>query len=242
MMAGQQQPPRRNEAILVFWTKRPSRCAECKDELGSGSFIHLRDREAFCMDCADLGHLVFLARGDQTLTRRAGKHSRLRAVVVRWSDARKRYERQGILVEQPALRRAEEECRQDSGRRAAERAGATIQRERQDQRYVEEFARAVRERYPGCPEGAEVEVAVHACEKYSGRVGRTAAAKALDADAIDLAVRAHVRHRRTPYDGYLMEGRDRDDARTAVGDEVEQVLERWRVALDVTSGPRRGAS
>jgi hypothetical protein len=28
-------------------------------------------------------------------------------VVVRWSRARKRYERQGILVEEPALRQAD---------------------------------------------------------------------------------------------------------------------------------------
>ena len=37
-------------------------------------------------------------------------------------------------------------------------------------------------------------MAKHACEKYSGRVGRSAAAKSFDATAIDLAVKAHVRH------------------------------------------------
>jgi hypothetical protein len=43
------------------------------------------------------------------------------AVVVRFSRARKRYQRQGLLVEEEALLRAQEECRQDEdvrGRRA----------------------------------------------------------------------------------------------------------------------------
>ena len=62
-----------------------------------------------CLPCAGLDHLVFLASGNAALTRRAGKYSTLRAVVVRYSRARKRYERQGILVEEPALVRAEEE-------------------------------------------------------------------------------------------------------------------------------------
>ena len=50
-------------------------------------------------------HLVFLARGDVALTRRAGKYSTLRAVVLRFSRSRKRYERQGILVEEGGIRK-----------------------------------------------------------------------------------------------------------------------------------------
>ena len=56
------------------------------------------------MSCAHMDHLVFLPRGDAGLTRRAKQASALSAVVVRWSPARKRYERQGILVEEAALR------------------------------------------------------------------------------------------------------------------------------------------
>jgi len=55
-----------------------------------------------CLGCADLDHLVFLAAGDAALTRRAKKASALSAVVVRFIRARKRYERQGILVDEPA--------------------------------------------------------------------------------------------------------------------------------------------
>jgi hypothetical protein len=50
--------------------------------------------------------------------------------------------------------------------------------------------------YPACPPDADLAIAEHACEKYSGRVGRSSAAKDLSQDAIDLAVRAHVPSRR----------------------------------------------
>jgi len=52
---------------------------------------------------------VFLAAGDPAVTRRARKHSSRSAVVVRFSRARERSERQGILVEAAALARAGEE-------------------------------------------------------------------------------------------------------------------------------------
>ena len=66
-----------------------------------------------CLACADLDHLVFLPAGDAALTRRAKKASGLSAVVVRWSRTRKRYERQGLLVEEPALEQAEQQCLAD---------------------------------------------------------------------------------------------------------------------------------
>ena len=50
-----------------------------------------------------LGQLVDVPSGDAALTRRARMHSPLSAVVVRFSRARKRYERQGILVFEVAL-------------------------------------------------------------------------------------------------------------------------------------------
>jgi hypothetical protein len=55
---------------------------------------------------------VFLASGDAALTRLARAKSRTRAVVVRFSRPRRRYERQGLLVEPEALRHAERELRQ----------------------------------------------------------------------------------------------------------------------------------
>jgi hypothetical protein len=54
-----------------------------------------------------MDHLVFLPSGDAGLTRRAHRASELSAVVVRFSRTRKRYERQGLLVEGAALAQAE---------------------------------------------------------------------------------------------------------------------------------------
>jgi hypothetical protein len=46
----------------------------------------------------------------------------LSAVVYRWNKSRKRNERQGILVEEKALRRAEKECLADTAKSIAEHA------------------------------------------------------------------------------------------------------------------------
>jgi hypothetical protein len=57
-----------------------------------------------CLRCAGLDDLAFLGAGDALLTRRVKAKSPRHAVVVRFSRARKRYERQGLLVEPQALR------------------------------------------------------------------------------------------------------------------------------------------
>jgi hypothetical protein len=59
-------------------------------------------------------------------------------------------------------------------------------------------------------------------------VGRTAAGRALNPEAIKLAVVASVRHEDTRYDELLMSGVDRAEARDRVWVEVEGVLEKWR--------------
>src|SRR5205823_643406 len=56
-----------------------------------------------CLTCAELDHLVCVPAGDAALTRHARAASRLWAVVVRFSRSRRRYERQGVLVEEHAL-------------------------------------------------------------------------------------------------------------------------------------------
>ena len=76
----------------------------------------------------------------------------------------------------------------------------------------------------------EVVIAEHACLKYSGRVGRSAAAKGFDEQAIRLAVVAHVRHAETAYDKLLAAGYDRWAARAAVEGAVAQVLGEWETA------------
>ena len=48
-----------------------------------------------------------------------------------------------------------------------------------------------------------------------------------DAEALDLAVRAHVRHAHTEYDRLLGRGWERAEARAAVAAKVAEVMERW---------------
>ena len=116
MLEGDRKRGARSEIVVVSalkdWT-----CVECE---GGGSMLTMEDRGPLCLDCADLAHLVYLPAGDAALTRRARKASGLSAIVVRFSRARRRYERQGVLVEEPALQQAETECLADA---EAPRAG-----------------------------------------------------------------------------------------------------------------------
>ena len=112
MVAKSKEQPTKpeKEEIKVFISNRDSTCDECREDLGRKAWITLvRDVGALCLSCADLDHLIFLPSGDAALTRRARKHSLLSGVVLKWSRARKRYERQGLLVEERALELAEDE-------------------------------------------------------------------------------------------------------------------------------------
>ncbi|MCG6533306.1 MAG: DUF2293 domain-containing protein [Syntrophales bacterium LBB04] len=214
--------------LKVFISSRESTCSECGENLGSHAWITLvGDRGALCLTCADLDHLVFLPSGDAALTRRAKKNSRLHAVVLRWARARKRYERQGLLVEEDALERAEKECLADAEVRQAKRIRDAERRDIFDKEYVKRYSEQIRRCYPRMPSGLEVKIAEHACLKYSGRVGRSEAAKRFDEESITLAVVAHVRHTKTRYDDLLMRGVDRHDARTLVRENIDRVLEQW---------------
>jgi len=93
-----------------------------------------------------------------------------------------------------------------------------------DQEYIQCFAARVRELYPACPAGREQEIALHACQKYSGRVGRSASAKDLDEKAIRLAVIAHIRHAETNYDDLLSHGWERSLARKEIEEIIGKIL------------------
>ncbi|MCX6914003.1 MAG: DUF2293 domain-containing protein [Verrucomicrobia bacterium] len=202
-------------------------CAECSTELPRGALLFMEKGQPLCLPCADLDELVFLPAGDTALTRRARKHSLLAAVVVRFNRARKRYERQGLLVAEEALAKAEEECTADAPARAAARAQAAQARQEEDREFVAELARAISERYPGCPAAEARRIAEHTGRRSSGRVGRSAAGRALEASAVDLAVVAHIRHARTNYDELLMRGTERLDARALIREGIDRVLAEW---------------
>ena len=200
-------------------------CTACG---GSGWLLLMEGPGPLCMDCADLGHLVFLPAGDAALSRRAKQASRLSAVVVRFSRARKRYERQGILVEEAALQQAEAQCLADQDARGRRRERDRQRRADQDVVFQARLAEAVGRLFPGCPAGRAAAIAEHAAVRGSGRVGRSAAGRALDEQAVTLAVVASVRHQDTDYDELLMAGVPRAVAREQVRPAVDRVLATWQ--------------
>ncbi|MBW1836739.1 MAG: DUF2293 domain-containing protein [Deltaproteobacteria bacterium] len=218
----------KSKDLKVFISNRESTCDECDEALGRKTWIILEEgKGALCLACADLDHLIFLPSGDTALTRRSRKYSTLVAVVLKWSRARKRYERQGLLVEEKAVEQAEQECLTDSEVRERRRKREAERRVVLDKQYVKRFSERLREFFPGCPPEREYEIAEHACRKYSGRIGRTADAKMLEAEAIRLAVIAHIRHTETTYDNLLAGGNERWEARESVRGKVEEILDGW---------------
>ncbi|HEX9644212.1 MAG TPA: DUF2293 domain-containing protein [Acidimicrobiia bacterium] len=212
--------------LVVIWPLKDWTCRICGTT--SGDLLIMDGPGPVCMTCADLDHLVFLPSGNAALTRRAKKASRLSAVVVRFSRARRRYERQGILVEEEALASAETSClaAEEVRRRLRERAEEA--RAAHDEAFHEAFAAEIARLFPGCPPERAAGIARHAGARHSGRVGRSAAGRALDEQAVSLAVVAAVRHVDTDYDDLLMMGTDRAEARARVHDDVDSVLTGWR--------------
>jgi hypothetical protein len=89
--------------LVVFMIINSAKCSQCQKDLGKGSFLFMKSDKPLCLTCAGFGHLFFLPSGDAQLTRIVKKHSATCIVVLRFSRARKRYERQGIFVEEDAF-------------------------------------------------------------------------------------------------------------------------------------------
>ncbi|MEV8592039.1 DUF2293 domain-containing protein [Streptomyces sp. NPDC052012] len=231
-MAPRTTPPP-HAGLLVHQPLARRHCAVCRR--GPLPLLVMENEAPRCLDCADLGHLVFLPRGDTALTRRSREESALWAVVVRFNRRKGRYERQGVLVEEEALARAEQRCLADAEARRRRRARDARRRAAEDVRFTEAFAAEIRRLYPGCPEARARAIAEHASVRGSGRVGRSAAGRALSEGAVISAVVASVRHLDTPYDRLLMSGVPRYEARRRIAAAVETVLRGWEAAgLDST--------
>lgn len=196
----------------------------------TAGFMITEADQSFCLTCADMDHLLFLPAGDAALSRRAKKGSGLSAVVVRYNRRRKRYERLGVLVEEAALALAEEQCLADEEVRLRRRERDRERRAGDDLTFQTAMAEEIRRLFPGCPPDRAEAVALHAGQRGSGRVGRTAAARVFDENAITLAVVASVRHLDTDYDRLLMSGVPRMEARDRIRSRVEEVLNGWRSA------------
>lgn len=211
--------------LVVIQPLNDFTCTTCGE---IDSLLIMEDAGPICMTCADMDHLFFLGSGDAALTRRAKKASVLSAVVVRFSRSRKRYERQGLLVEPEALELAEEQCLADEEVRLRRRERDRVRREHGDVEFADRLAKEIVRLFPSCPAERAIAIARHTGVRGSGRVGRSAAGRALDENAVAAAVVASVRHTDTTYDELLMSGVGRADARDKVRSSIDEILERWR--------------
>ena len=216
--------------LLVIESTRGFSCADCGTAHDRGELLTMDDAGPLCLASADLAHQELQARGDTALTRRARKYSALSAVVLRWSTHRRRYARQGIVAESDAIERAEQECLADADARERRRIRAAVRRDEHDTEFIDELTAAIRAEFPACPPERALRIARHAGERSSGRIGRTAAGRALDPAAVRLAVVASIRHEDTDYDELLMGGVARFDARDIVRPAIDDILERWQAS------------
>jgi hypothetical protein len=95
-----EEASRAPELVVVQPLKSEWECHRCG---GSGDFLMMENPGPVCLRCLGLDDLEFLPAGDALLSRRVKAKSTRYAVVVRFSRSRRRYERQGLLVEPHAL-------------------------------------------------------------------------------------------------------------------------------------------
>ena len=209
--------------------RKPTQCAKCGCRIPEKVPLIIRhDDSKFCLDCDGLDNLEFLPSGNTALTVRTKRLCPNAIPVVEWNARRKRDEQRGILADPVQINNARELCVQDESARASRRVVAAKKRELVDADYRKTFAAEIRKLFPSMPREREFAIADHACEKHSGRVGRTAMAKEFSQKMIELAVAAHIRHIETDYDRLLAHGTKRTDARESISSLVRGYMALWR--------------
>ena len=88
------------ELVVIQPLNREWKCHRCGK---TGDLLLMENPGPACLKCVGLDDLEFLPAGDALLSRHAKAKSARYAVVVRFSRTRRRYERQGLLVEPSAL-------------------------------------------------------------------------------------------------------------------------------------------
>jgi hypothetical protein len=94
------------ELVVIQPLNDTWKCHRCG---GTGDLLIMENPGPACLRCAGLNDLEFLPAGEALLTRCAKAKSTRHAVVVRFSKSRRRYERQGLLVESHAATEARRE-------------------------------------------------------------------------------------------------------------------------------------
>ena len=215
----------------IFITKKEKlSCSGCLKPIPKGDRFVAESEQSkgTCFQCSPFTAYTLLPPGNAAMTRRSKKYSDLCGVVLGWNQRRKRFERKGQFVEASAIEKARQECEADQHIRDEKNRKAGLIRVEKDKAYIINFAKAIQQYYPGCPENITSKIAAHACEKKSGRVGRTAQAKQFDKAMIDLAVEAHIRHTATNYDDQFGKGKRKRDIRQSVKFEVMKIMAKWR--------------
>ena len=120
-MANRRQDETSVHEVVWISHRGDESCGKCGKDISRGNLVQVNQRDGVrCVSCAGYDDLCFLPAGDAKLTRLATSVSSRVVVVVKWSSARKRHERQGILVDEPAydaaLQQAEAEAASKRGR------------------------------------------------------------------------------------------------------------------------------
>lgn len=220
------------ETQNIFITKKQKlKCSKCGKPVPAGErFVaESEDLRGTCFSCSAFTSYTLLPSGNAAMTRRSKKHSLLCGVLLHWNQKRRRHERKGIYVEAIAIIKAKQECEDDQETRERKNIKAAEKRAVQNKEYILNFGKAIRVLFPKCPPKREFEISAHACEKYSGRVGRTAHAKEFDSNMIELAVIAHIRHVETNYDSRFGKGQGKKEIRADLNGAVRDILNSWRV-------------
>jgi hypothetical protein len=97
------RPP---ELVAIVPLRPDWKCHRCGR---GGDLLMMEPPGPCCLACAGFADLEYLPRGNAKLTKRVAKLSTRLLVVVRFSRSRKRYERQGLLIEPRTLRAARKE-------------------------------------------------------------------------------------------------------------------------------------
>jgi len=94
---------------------------------------------------------------------------------------------------------------------------------RRDSNIQSRFAKLIAKRFPSMPLESVEACASHACQSGSGRVGRSSVAE----DPVRMAVIAHARHTRTPYEDQLLAKTDRSEARREAHKRIGRLIAAW---------------
>lgn len=180
----------------------------------------------------------FLPRGDAFITRQVKKGPHW-TLMGRFNKGGRYTPVLGVYAPAEAIATARASAKQTEEKRAPAREKSRARRDKAEEQYRAEFEQACLRFLGFAPEHEELarSIARHAteraCEKHSGRVGRTSRLS-LDTKA-ELAVRAGIRHLHTNYEEHLSEHLTEEDYYEVKGDaqaDVDRFLQQHSARKD----------